>query len=121
MTVQECYIQMKANYEGVHSRLGTDTLIEKFLHKFINDSTYNNLCDAFIKKDADAAFLASHTLKGVSMNLGFTSLEKTTNKLTEQLRDKYIGENSYSLFLEVQEAYKNTVDAINEYENKKLK
>lgn len=120
MTIQECYIQMKADYKDVLNRFGTDATIERFLLKFLNDSSFNNLLDAFEKNDIDAAFAAAHTLKGVSMNLGFTYLGEVSSKLTELLRDKCVEKNMSPLFFEVQEAYKNTIDAIKQYQNEKL-
>lgn len=120
MTIQECYIQMKADYEDVLKRLGTDALVERFLQKFLNDSSFNNLLDAFEKNDMDAAFAAAHTLKGVSMNLGFSYLGEVSSKLTEALRDKCVEKDIKPLFFEVQEAYKNTINTIKQYQTEKL-
>lgn len=120
MTIQECYIQMKADYEDVLKRFGTEAFVERFLEKFLNDSSFNNLLDAFEKNDMDAAFVASHTLKGVSMNLGFTYLGEISGKLTQLLRDKAVEKEIKPLFFEVQEAYKNTINTIKQYQNEKL-
>lgn len=120
MTIQECYIQMKADYEDVLKRFGTEAFVERFLERFLNDSSFNNLLDAFEKNDMDAAFVASHTLKGVSMNLGFTYLGEISGKLTQLLRDKAVEKEIKPLFFEVQEAYKNTINTIKQYQNEKL-
>ena len=40
MTLQECYAAMGGNYEEVLGRLRSDRLIQKFVMKFVNDSSY---------------------------------------------------------------------------------
>lgn len=87
MNPQEVYTQLHGSYADAKSRLMTDKLIEKFLLKFLNDPTYQQLLDALATGNRQDTFRAIHTLKGVAANLGFTELQQTSSALTEQLRD----------------------------------
>lgn len=86
MTVRECYEKMGANYDGVLSRLGNEMLIRKFVIKFLKDPSFQDLTAAIEKSDAESAFRAAHTLKGICLNLGFDNLYKPSEALTEKLR-----------------------------------
>ena len=113
MTVRECYEKMGANYDGVLSRLGNEILIRKFVIKFLKDPSFQDLTSAIEKSDAESAFRAAHTLKGICLNLGFDNLYKPSEALTEKLRGREL--NGYeTLYDEVKEQYDKTVEAINE-------
>mgnify|MGYP000010886210 FL=1 len=113
MTVRECYEKMGANYDGVLSRLGNEMLIRKFVIKFLKDPSFQDLTAAIEKSDAESAFRAAHTLKGICLNLGFDNLYKPSEVLTEKLRGREL--NGYeTLYDEVKEQYDKTVGAINE-------
>jgi HPt (histidine-containing phosphotransfer) domain-containing protein len=86
MTVQECYDMMQGDYEGVSERLLKDERIEKFLRKFLADKDYEELMSSLAEKDYETAFRASHSLKGLSLNLGLTGLQKASETLCEELR-----------------------------------
>ena len=74
MTVKECYEVMKGDYDDVLSRLRTDERIKKFLLKVLSDTSFATLCNAIEAKDAEEAFRAAHTLKGVCKNMSITGL-----------------------------------------------
>ena len=74
MTVQECYEQAGADYRDAMERLGSEALIGHFALKFLQDKSYAQLQEGMVQKNAEKAFRAAHTLKGVCANLGFTSL-----------------------------------------------
>ena len=46
-------------------------MIKKFVFKFPEDPSFNDLKDGLKENDAEKAFCAVHTLKGVCSNLGF--------------------------------------------------
>ena len=117
MTIVECYQQLGGNLENVKTRLPSDSLIKRFIIKFLDDSSYSELCDALQKGQRDEAFRAAHTLKGVCANLGFDQLENSTSALTELLRPKDIGipEEAVSMMHEVKRDYEITVGAIRAY------
>lgn len=66
--------------------MNNDALLERFLKKFQNDKSYNELKEAIAAADRDRAFAASHTLKGVSANLSFDTLCEKVSKQTEEFR-----------------------------------
>ena len=74
MTIQECYQAMDADFEEVLGRLRSERLIQKFMLKFPDDGSYALLCESMDSGNLDDAFRASHTIKGVCQNLGFTRL-----------------------------------------------
>lgn len=86
MTVQECYERMDGDYTGVRDRLIKEERIEKYLRKFLASTDYQDMQEALAKGDYETAFRASHTMKGLSMNLGFTGLQKSSGVLCEALR-----------------------------------
>ena len=111
MTIQECYKKMDADYEDVFHRLPRESMIRKFALMFLNDDSYPKLEQSLKEGNAQEAFRAAHTLKGVCQNLGFTNLYQPAYELTEVLRAGTL-EGSKELFARVTEQYKNTTDAI---------
>ena len=81
--------------------------------KFLKDPSFQDLTAAIEKSDAESAFRAAHTLKGICLNLGFDNLYKPSEALTEKLRGGEL--NGYeTLYDEVKEQYDKPVEAINE-------
>ena len=71
MAIQECYQQLGGDYATLKTRLPSDSLIKRFITKFLDDSSYSELCCALEEGQREEAFRAAHTLKGVCANLGF--------------------------------------------------
>ncbi len=111
MKIRECYEQMGADYDNVLSRLGSDAIVERFARKFLEEKTFDNLKEAMEKRDAEEAFRAAHTLKGICLNLGFDNLFTVSSELTEKLRPRTL-EGSEELLQKVQEQYDITVQAL---------
>ena len=111
MTIQECYKKMDADYEDVFHRLPRESMIRKFALMFLNDDSYPKLEQSLKEGNAQEAFRAAHTLKGVCQNLGFTNLYQPAYELTEVLRAGTL-EGSGEWFSRVTEQYKITTDAI---------
>lgn len=86
--IQDAYNQIGADFSDVLRRFTSEKLIVRFAEKFLEDGSFEQLGEALRSGNADAAFLASHTLKGVSQNMGFTGLYEPSNALTEELRAK---------------------------------
>lgn len=87
MTVRECYAALGADFEGTLGRLCSEKLVQRFALKFLADGSYAALQKAMEEENYEEAFRASHTLKGVGANLGFTKLYEVSDVLTEALRD----------------------------------
>ena len=113
MTVEKCYEVMKGDYKDAVSRLVTDERIKKFLLKLLNDPSFSALNDAMEKGNAEEAFRAAHTLKGVCKNLSITALAYSASNLTEALRGKKEkDEKAEELFKKVKKDYALTISAI---------
>ena len=74
MNLKECYSALGGNYESVLSRLMTEKLVNRFVLKFLNDASYENLVNSLKDENIEEAFRAAHTLKGVCQNLSFDRL-----------------------------------------------
>ncbi len=111
MNIKECYDSIGADFEDVLGRLGSEKLIERFALKFLDDDSYNNLKGALAEKNAENAFRAAHTLKGVCLNLGLKNLYTVSSDLTEKLRGRSL-DGADELFDKVREQYDITVNAL---------
>lgn len=94
MNTKECYEKIGSNYESVLSRFGNEALEAR---------------------DAERAFRAAHTLKGVCLNLGFDRLYEISAALTEDLRGRDITGGD-RLFQELTVCYEQLTEAIRELE-----
>ena len=117
MTIQECYQKLGGDFEKVKTRLPSVSLITKFITKFLDDSSFSELCRALEEGQREDAFRAAHTLKGVCANLGFDQLGASAGKLTELLRPETgtIPGDAALLLETVAQDYEETVSAIRAY------
>lgn len=111
MTVKECYEMAGADFNDAMNRLGSEALVKRFAVKFLQDKSYEELKDAMEAQDAERAFRAVHTLKGVCANLGFKELLQVSSDLTEKLRGREL-EGSEPLYEAVKEQYNRVIDAV---------
>lgn len=111
MTLKECYAALEGNYDEVVGRLCSERLVQKFVLKFLQDGSYKLLCDSMETGDWNEAFRASHTIKGMCQNLGFTMLGASADALTEALRGGNFTD-AEKLFAQVKEDYGKTESAI---------
>ena len=88
MTVQEFYDEVGGDYNEIMSRLRTEDRIRKFAGMFTRDESYLSLVRCINEGDADEAFRAAHTMKGMCQNMAFTRLYKSSHEITEVLRGK---------------------------------
>ena len=113
MTLQECYEAIGGSYEDVSGRLRKEALFRKFVLKFLDDPSYDTLCQAMESKNQEEAFRAAHTLKGVCQNLAFSRLYESSRDFTEQLRPgQDMQQVDAALFARLKEDYRRTADAI---------
>ena len=108
MTLEECYNALGGSYTDVLSRLMNDKMITKYLGKFTEDTSYNDIFAALEAKDYETAFRAAHTLKGLCLNLG---LEKLYKSAYEALRGK-TDETPPAMLEELKANYESSVLAI---------
>ena len=114
MTLQGCYEKLHGNYEDAKSRLAMDRLIEKFMLKFLDDTSMDLLKTSVAEGNIQESFRAAHTLKGVAANLAFTELMERVSELTEQLRPCTEAADE-ALYQKVVESYDLTIQAIEAY------
>ncbi len=86
MTLQDCYAVLGGDYTDVSARLRSDRLVQKFVLKYLDDPSFDQLCAAMAERDHEQAFRAAHTIKGVCQNLGFTRLLESSSLLSDALR-----------------------------------
>ena len=109
MTLKECYDALGGNYEDTVRRLYNEKLVEKFLFKFEEDPSFENLKKALEEEDLEAAFRAAHTLKGVAQNMG--------SVLTEALRSRKVMPDAEQVE-EVCKDYNKIRETITEYKKR---
>lgn len=115
MTIQECYTALEGNYQEVLGRLYSESLVRKFVVKFLSDQSYQLLEDSLKAGNYEEAFRAAHTLKGVTQNLSFVKLYQSSNEITEALRTQNV-ELALQLFPKVEADYTQTVSAIQAFQ-----
>lgn len=111
MTVKECYDLLEGDYEGTLARMMKEDRMKKFLLLFLQDTSYQSLCDHMEAENVEEAFRAAHTLKGVTINLGLSKLNRASFEITEALRAKNL-EGARAFLPDVTAAYEQTAAAI---------
>ncbi len=120
MTIEELYSEIGGSYETVMNQLRKETLVARFIVKFLDDQTFNNLTKYIEEKNYDEAFRESHTLKGVSLNLAFKKLSEVAIILTDELRENNKANRNdgviYRMYTDVKFEYDKVCNLIKEYQ-----
>ena len=111
MTLERLYREAGGDLAGTVARLGGEERVERFLQLLAGDDTFAMLRAAMSAGDVTCAFRAAHTLKGVSLNLGFDNLSPSAVALTEILRAGTF-EGAAGQMALVETEYARTLDAI---------
>ena len=80
MNLEEFYQGVGGDCSEMLARFQDDQRILKFLRMFLSDDS--------MQGNAETAFRAVHTLKGIALNLGFEELAAKCSRMTEALRGK---------------------------------
>ena len=115
MTLQECYAALGGDYADVATRMPRESMIQKFVLRFLSDGSYDLLCRSLEAGNYEDAFRAAHTIKGVCQNLSFTTLQKSSGELTEALRNGWTPE-AEGLIQQVKADYQQVVAAIQAFQ-----
>lgn len=67
--------------------MNNEALYKKFLLKFLQDTTFDNLRKTMEEGNLSSAFSYAHTLKGISANLGLEFLYRKLTVTTDHLRN----------------------------------
>lgn len=97
---------------NVSSRMmGNQKLVEKFVRKFLEDPSSQQIKESVEKMDYDEILRATHTMKGIASNLEFTQLQQKSAKAVDMIR---AGEKETVLPVidEIEKEYQKVVDAI---------
>lgn len=86
MTVEELYDQIGGSYESAKRILQMDMMIDRFIRKFAQDKSFQELMDAYAARDDKGIFQSAHALKGVSANLGLDSLSAMASEIADEFR-----------------------------------
>lgn len=114
MNIKEFYDQINGDFEDVLKRLANEVIVTKIVKMFVSDPSYNDITTGLENKDVELAFRGAHTLKGVALNLGFTSLAKDSSDLCELLRPRSLDVDYKELYDKVSKEYKELIEKIKE-------
>ena len=93
MDIQSFYSAIESDGDVALGRfMGNKNLLTKFLGKFLEDNNYRLLDEALKVNDYETALAASHTLKGVSGNLGLDPLYHYSSEIVNAIREKRYGD-----------------------------
>lgn len=112
MTIHEMYDEIQGDYDDAILRFQADALIERFALKFIDDKSFAELDAAMAAGDAETAFRAAHTLKGVAKNLAFKKLGDSSSRITELLRNGDMADAA-EMMSEIRSDYELVINGIN--------
>ena len=75
MTLRDCYAQMGGNYDDAVSRLMNESLMERFMKKFLSDPSFNDLKTAIDNNKGRTHSGRPTLLKGLLQTLPSPGLE----------------------------------------------
>lgn len=116
MTIQEFYTEIGSDADNILKRLSSEGLIKRLVKKFPQDKSFMELKTGLEQKDAERAFLAAHTLKGICLNMEFNSLGKACSELTEKLRGRQL-DGTQELFEHAEHEYQKILQAIEQIDS----
>ncbi|MBP5280226.1 MAG: Hpt domain-containing protein [Erysipelotrichaceae bacterium] len=120
MTLKELYEKIDGNYEQAINVLRVEKLIDKHIRRICGNEVITKLIEAKESLDPTALFEAGHALKGVCGNLGLTTMAQYASDISEEFRPgnerKMSDEQVREIIDQIEELYKKTCEAINEYQ-----
>ncbi len=114
MSLIEFYEKIGGDYEGIKSRLCSDEIILKFVLKFQNEKSYEELMATVEENDVANAILAAHKMKGVVSNLSFDKLFHILTELLAWLRQENQDTINAEMIAQIKEEYQKTISLIQE-------
>lgn len=116
MTLKECYMKFGGDFDEVVGRLRREQLVEKLLIKFEDDKSFDLFEASMSSHDYGEALRAIHTLKGICLNLSFTSLYDSSSLITAALKENDYG-RAENMLSELSDDYQKVICAIEEYKS----
>lgn len=119
MTIEELYEEIGGDFATAVMRLQNEALVARFIVKFTSDQSCPGVIEAWKRGDDTATFEAAHMAKGVCANLALTNLTTLASEITEALRpgneELRASVDVDALVAQLDEAYGNTIQAINAF------
>lgn len=113
--LREIYDIAGSDAEKVLARFGgNEEMLKHFLRLFARDDSFAKLQEALAAGNADGAFRAVHTLKGICANLGFARLYEKSSEMTELLRRGEL-DKAAPLFTGLEDEYAKVLGVLNRY------
>ncbi len=97
--------------DALERLMGNESLLERFLKKFLEDENYEKLKSAVSAGEQDAALTASHTLKGVCGNLSISGLYGLLTRQVQLMREDNWNEAA-AMMPDISKAYEKAADAV---------
>lgn len=91
--------------------MNNESMMFKFLKRFLQDSNIENLRQAVAAQDVKGAYFAAHTLKGVTGNLSMKRLHALLSEMVEPLRAEDMSRCSHQM-KELEAEYSKVVTAL---------
>ena len=115
MTIEQLYNEIGSNYQDVLLRMSSQRIVIKFVKRFMDDNTFNELTDGINIGDFEQTYRSVHTLKGICLNLSFDILANYCSILNEYLRTvNKLDDNVYMLYENIKEEYLKVFSKIKE-------
>lgn len=86
MTVQELYEKIGGDFNAAKKILPSDALVARFVVKLLKDGSIQKLRDGVAAGNGKAIFEGAHALKGVTANLGLTTLSDLAAEIADEYR-----------------------------------
>ena len=113
MTLQEFAQKSNMELTATISRFGgNEGMLVKFLKKFGQDQTYEELVTAVAQEDYPTVERSAHTLKGVAANLGLEDIRKKSDLIVGAVRNSQYDQIS-GLYEQLKVCYEQTVENLN--------
>lgn len=112
MTIREFYEQIDGDFASVLERFGEELGVTKYLAMFIREDMFSKLEEAMKNRDYEEAFRVTHSMKGVTLNLGLSPLEHSSREMCEALRNGKVPDNIDEMFEQVRADNERVVEAI---------
>ena len=101
--------------EALERLMGSEALLERFLKKFLQDKSYEELVSAFEGLELERAFRAAHTLIGVCGNLSLNRLGDLVKEQVELLRRQETWDQAAAMMPAIARSYQETCSAIERF------
>lgn len=97
--------------------MGNETMLDKYLNKFISDPHFENMTKAMQEGNCRQAFLEAHALKGLCGNLALKALSGEIGRCVEFLRAEDLS-GAWEMKEELDRTYQHTIGALMGYFSK---